>query len=121
MPPSTKIIVGVLNDLFFRVKIQDAANRAGAGSVFVTTAEDALASLQGPKALMVVDLNCSSIDPIDLVKRVKDGERDIPVIGFVSHVQVDLRKRAEEAGYDAVVARSAFSSNLVDILRHHIG
>jgi CheY-like chemotaxis protein len=121
MSDSTKTVIAVLEDLFFTVKIDDAAKRAGARTVFVKTADAAIQKITAEKPmLIVVDLNCSSIDPIELVTTIKSGEhRDVPVLGFVSHVQVDLRQRAQEAGYDIVIARSAFSGSLPDILRRH--
>ena len=41
------------------------------------------------------------------------------IVGFVSHVQGDLKVKAQEAGCDVVMPRSAFSQNLVSILRRH--
>jgi CheY-like chemotaxis protein len=121
MVTASKTVLAVLEDLFFTVKIADAAKRAGAVTIFVKTAGAALERLRDFPAVVVVDLNCGSIDPIDFVKQIKAGEyRGIPVIGFVSHVQTELRQKAQDAGYDMVVARSAFSGNLPDILRRHI-
>ena len=36
----------------------------------------------------------------------------IPTVGYVSHVQADLKRGAQEAGCDTVLARSALSQNL---------
>ena len=41
----------------------------------------------------------------------------IPTIGFASHVQVDVIDAARKAGVDEVVARSAFTMRLGEILR----
>jgi hypothetical protein len=68
-----------------------------------------------------VDLNCASCDPISLINNLKHGKTRIPVIGFVSHVEVELKKKAQEAGADMVMARSAFSTNLPQILKRHAG
>src|SRR5688572_6658035 len=120
MAESIKTVVTVIEDLFFTVKIADAAKRAGARALFVKTEDAAVASLSDNPSLIIVDLNCATIDPIALISRIKTSDRpDVPVIGFVSHVQVDLRQRAQEAGYNSVIARSAFSGNLPDILRRH--
>ena len=121
MSESIKTVVVVIEDLFFTVKIADAAKRAGARALFVKTEDAAIGSLDEKPSLIIVDLNCATIDPIALITKIKASDHDdIPVIGFVSHVQVDLRQRAQEAGYSTVVARSAFSGNLPDILRSHI-
>ena len=40
----------------------------------------------------------------------------IQLVGYVSHVQGELKQAAQEAGCDMVLARSAFSQNLLQIL-----
>jgi len=40
-------------------------------------------------------------------------------LGFLSHIQGELKMKAQEAGCDMVVPRSAFSQNLPQILRRH--
>ena len=41
----------------------------------------------------------------------------IPTIGFVSHVQAELIDAAREAGVGEVMARSAFTARLADIIK----
>jgi CheY-like chemotaxis protein len=55
---------------------------------------------------------------MELAKTLKeDAEtRDIPLIGFFSHVQADLQRAAEEAGFDRVISRFVFTKNLPQIL-----
>jgi hypothetical protein len=51
-----------------------------------------------------------------------DGEmKQISVIGYLSHVQGELKQQAQEAGANIVMARSAFSQNLPQILKRHSG
>lgn len=114
-----KTIVGVVEDLFFAVKIGDAAKRVGAAVVFVKTIEAVLEALPKSPVLILVDLNLKTIDPIELITHIRDKDRTAPVIGFVSHVQVELRQQAQQAGYDTVLARSAFSEKLPQILRQY--
>lgn len=110
-------VIAVLDDLFFNVKIADAAKRAGFQVVFVKTPDAAKERLHEAPALVVIDLNCSALDPIQLVSEIKSGEfRQIPVIGYVSHVQVELRQKAQDAGCDVVLARSSVDSKLPQIL-----
>lgn len=42
------------------------------------------------------------------------------MIGFISHVQTQLRHDAEVAGCDTVVARSSFAQNLNTILERYL-
>ena len=117
-----KRVLGVVEDLLFVVKIADAAKRAGLESQFVRNEADALAAIVPPPLLVIVDLNANSIDPIDLITKLKAGDgKRLAVIAFVSHVQGELKQRAHEAGADMVMARSAFSTNLPQILKRHSG
>ena len=120
-PPRT--ILGILTDLFFRVKIEDAAKRGGLVAAFATTEEAALEYVRKERPLVaVVDLNCATVDPIRLVAELKRADSAaLPVIGFISHVQAERKAEAQNAGYDAVLARSAFSSKLPEILRSYSG
>ena len=40
-----------------------------------------------------------------------------PVLAYLSHTQVDLKRAAEQAGCDLVLPRSVFSQNIHEILR----
>jgi CheY-like chemotaxis protein len=112
-----KPVVAVLDDLFFTVKIADAAKRAGLTITFIKDADQALARVQEQACIVVVDLNRTSQDPIDLIGRIKQSVPDTPVIGFVSHVQVETRQRAQQAGCDVVLARSIVSTQLPELLQ----
>lgn len=107
-----------MSDLFFTVKIIDAAKKIGMTAEFVKEKPRALEKAQDGPAMIVVDLNCDAADPIGLIEAIK-GNPDtsaIPMIGFVSHVQVQRKQQAEQAGCDTVVARSVFSEKLPDLL-----
>jgi CheY-like chemotaxis protein len=117
-----KLVVAVIEDLLFTVKIGDAAKRAGLQAQFVKTEEATLERAREKPLLMIIDLNCGSVDPIALIGSLKSGDTaKVPLIGFVSHVQGELKQRAHEAGCDMVMARSAFSQNLPQILKRHAG
>jgi CheY-like chemotaxis protein len=109
---STKILA-VMNDLFFSVKINDCAKRLGMTTEFVKDKTIALEKIKAYPPLIIFDLNCAEADPLELIRAAKG----IPTIGFVSHVQTDLRQKAVEAGCSQVVARSAFAQNLNQLLR----
>ncbi len=113
----------MVSDLFFSVKINDAAKRAGMTVEFVKDEKDALAKAQTKPALVILDLNFDSVNPIDLISKLKGNNelKNISLIGFLSHVQGELKQKAHEAGCDIVLARSAFSQNLPQILKRHSG
>lgn len=111
---SAKILV-VMSDLFFSVKIIDAAKRLGMTAEFVKDKGIALEKAKAGPAVAVIDLNCDAADPLDLIAIIK-AETNVPMLGFVSHVQTDLKQRAVDAGCDTVVARSIFAQRLPELL-----
>ena len=113
------MILAVLDDLMFTSKIKSAASRAGVTVTFVRSAEAALAEMRKtPPALVILDLNNARTDPLGLVGSMKQDAAlaSIPTVGYVSHVQTDLIDRARQAGVGEVLARSAFSERVADIL-----
>jgi CheY-like chemotaxis protein len=107
-------ILAVVSDLMFTVKIQDAAKRAGAQITFVASHLRALERLKDKPALVILDLNFELAEPIQLISQTKAA--GIPSLGYLSHVQADLKRKAEEAGCDSVVARSTFSQKLPELI-----
>ena len=112
-------ILAVLDDLFFTVKINEAAKRAGVPVEFVKSAKDALDQAYAHPPMIILDLNCASLDPLKLIEDLKSHNalKRIRLIGYVSHVQAELIQKAREAGCDMVLARSAFSKDLPRILK----
>lgn len=104
-------LLAVVDDLFFTVKIQDAAKRAGFTATIVNNADHAVELAAN---LVIVDLNIKSLDPIALITRLK--EKHATVMAFVPHVQVELKQRALAAGADSVSARSVFDRDLAALL-----
>jgi PleD family two-component response regulator len=123
MQKQKKKIIAVLDDLFFTVKINEAAKRAGMDVEFVKSEKDLLDKAKERADLVILDLNAGSVQPLDLITKMKKSAdlKQISIIGFVSHVQGELKQKAHEAGCDMVLARSAFSQNLPQILKRHSG
>jgi PleD family two-component response regulator len=121
MTNGKKKIVAVLSDLMFTVKIQEAAKRAGLDVVFVKTLDAAFAQAKDNPAVMIVDLNTTALDALEFISKLKsnDETKEVNLLGYVSHVQGDLKQAAQEKGCDTVIARSAFSQNLPTILRRY--
>jgi PleD family two-component response regulator len=119
-----KKILAVVEDLMFTVKIADAAKRAGLEVEFVKSEQDVIQKATEEKPLLIIlDLNFNAVEPLKLISQMKsDGEmKQISVIGYLSHVQGELKQQAQEAGANIVMARSAFSQNLQQILKRHSG
>jgi CheY-like chemotaxis protein len=114
-----------IDDLFFLAKIQETARKLGVKVGFVKAEKDIVAKLadvpeQSKPSLIVFDLNNANAKPLTLIPRIKSKlKRGTSVIGFLSHLQGDLKVKALEAGCDMVMPRSAFSQNLPNLLRRH--
>ena len=119
MLPMARRVLAAVEDLLFRSKISETATTLGIEAKFPRSprklVEQATAS---PPDLLVLDLNSSRYEPLRLLREVKSDEalRDVPVVGFLSHVQRELAVAARESGCDRVVARSAFTKDLPEIL-----
>ena len=48
--------------------------------------------------------------------RARLAQKDLRIVGFLSHVQRDLTAQAQAAGCDEVMPRSSFTQNLATIL-----
>lgn len=118
-----KKILAVVSDLLFTVKINDAAKRAGMTVDYAKSGKEALEKAKDKPTLIIMDLNFSAVEPLKVISKLK-GDSDlksISVISFVSHVEGELKQKAHEAGANLVMARSAFSTNLPQILKRHSG
>ncbi|MFY9690191.1 MAG: hypothetical protein WAJ86_09665 [Candidatus Acidiferrales bacterium] len=109
-------VVALVDDLFFQMKLIETAKQLGVELRTCATA-DALADEIGARVpkLVVVDLNARS-NPLEAIERVRASGPQIPLIGFLSHVQVDLAERARAAGCPEVMPRSKLTQNLATIL-----
>jgi PleD family two-component response regulator len=119
--PNKKKVVAILSDLMFTVKIQEAARRAGLDTVFVKDSETAMEKAKEQPAVIILDLNANTIEPLNLIEKLKSNSetKTISLVGYVSHVQADLKLAAQEKGCDVVIARSAFSQNLPLLLKRY--
>ena len=102
---TNKRILVMVSDLFFTVKIGDAARRVGMQVDFVKEEKDFLEKAQSKPALIIIDLNVTGANPVKVVSKLK-GDPDlksISVLAYVSHVQGELKQKAHESGCDMVV------------------
>ncbi len=121
--PDKKKILAVVDDLFFTVKINESAKRSGFDVEFLKSEKDVLEKAKERPLLIIIDLNNNSVPALKLIGKLKgNGEfKGISIIGYLSHVQGELKQKALEAGANMVLARSAFSQNLPQILKRHSG
>lgn len=113
-------VIAATDDLFFGAKIVETARQLNVPLALAGSAEDLIAKARAiHPSLLIFDLNAETSRLLERIRRVKaDAElKDTVLLGFLSHVQHDLKTAAAEAGCDRVMARSAFTAELPDILR----
>ncbi len=114
-----------IEDLFFQAKIQETARKLGIKVEFVKGDKDAVTRLtDAPEgawpALVVFDLNNLNAKPMTLIPKFKAKfKKATSIVGFLNHLQGDLKMKASEAGCDTVMPRSAFSQSLPTLLRRY--
>ena len=145
MPTHSPSIVAFVADLYFSPRIENAAEGIGfqvrlielasqiAPFEVSTSAESLGEHLEGQTgmliekvttwqpALMIFDLNNADIPWETWVPVLKSSPatRRIPIMAFGSHMDVATMTRAKEIGTDVVLARSAFVSNLPNLIRKY--
>ena len=115
----TQRVVAAVEDLLFESKISGTAEQLGVEATFPRSPKKLVEQVtQSPPDLLVLDLNSARFEPLELLQELKSDEatKDVPVVGFLSHVQKDLALAARASGCDRVMARSAFTKNLPEIL-----
>jgi CheY-like chemotaxis protein len=121
---SNSRIFAFVDDLFFAAKIQETARKLNVKVEFAKSdkdlAERMLQNGEEKPSLIIFDLNNASAKPLTLIPKLKSKlKKGTSIIGFLSHVQGDLKQKAHEVGCDMVLPRSAFSQNLPQLLRRH--
>ena len=86
-------------DLLFGSNLVGALQAAGHGVARFNHA-DAAREAAADAEVLVVDLTDPSYGGLDL------GDVETPTLAFYSHIDVDVKRRAEAAGFDMVVPRS---------------
>src|SRR5215211_1243977 len=97
----TRRVLAAVEDLLFKSKISETASTLGIEASFPRSPKKLLASLrESPPDLLVLDLNSARFEPLALLRNINSDEttRDVPTVGFLSHVQKDLAVAAREAG-----------------------
>jgi len=116
-------IFAFIDDLFFVAKIQEISRKLNVKVEFVKSDKDIAEKTENTEekpSLIIVDLNSNSIKPLPVISKMRSRyKKATSIVGFVSHLQGDLKMKAQEAGCDVVMPRSAFSQNLPNILRRH--
>jgi DNA-binding NtrC family response regulator len=109
-------VVAYLDDLFFQSKLTETARQLGIDLRACADANTFVAEISnGKPTLVIADLNARA-NPFEAIATARAVAPDIPVIGFFSHVQIELAERARAAGCTEAMPRSKFTRDLATIL-----
>ena len=109
-------------DLLFGSKVEGMLRAAG-HEVTRYDGEDMARAAVPESDVLVVDLTDDGYDGAVLVESMRIGREleGVPALGFYSHVEQDVRRRAEEAGFDLVVPRSRMNREGATLVGRLVG
>jgi hypothetical protein len=100
-------ILAASGDLFFTVKLQAMARRAGADIRVVKSIAELPEAAAGSFEALVVDLESRAFDSLAVSKEMGSRWPNAARWAFAAHGNVDLLKAAKDAGWQSM-ARGAF-------------
>ena len=111
------VVIVVVDDMFFASKIRAVAEAVGVEIRFPRSKEMLIEKAREAQ-LILVDLHNQKVDAVALATELKSDEqlRAVPLVGFFSHVETELKRNALAAGFDHVMPRSVFARDLPKIL-----
>jgi len=113
----SKTLVACLDDLFFRSKIEATARHLNVPVRFIEAKDLAEVCADGKTAAVLMELS-SNGHCLDSIRMLRQDEKtvDLPIIGFLSHVDRELAREAESLGVTRVMPRSQFAETLPDLM-----
>ncbi len=117
-------VLVVVDDLFFLAKIQTTLKHLGLTAQVLTQPAAIQAYVKAAVApvLVVVDLTLRTDDAVAVISAIRatDSGAPIAILAFGAHVAVETQQQALKAGADRVVAKSAFSNHLPDLIQQFV-
>ena len=113
------MIVCAMEDLMFSVKISTAAKQLKVDVYFERAADRVVETVRGKQpSLVIFDLNSARMRPLDAIAALKADPvlKTVRTLGYVSHADTETIAAARAAGIDEVLARSAFTAQIGEIL-----
>lgn len=119
MAASPPLVHALVDDLFFRAKIEATATAVGVRVAFARTAQELTAWFDGDDlpTLVLVDLALADHEAARAIRTLKDRPGPPAVVAFGPHQDVDAFAAARAAGADRVLARSALVARLPGLLQ----
>ena len=109
-------LVAATSDLFLRSRITELAKQTGADPLFGTGPDELrrLVAETRPE-LVILDLSSIDFDPFSVARELKTTFNS-RLFGLYPHVRTELKKQADEIGFEYVVPNSSFLPSLRRVL-----
>jgi PleD family two-component response regulator len=109
-------LVAATSDLFLRSRITELAKQTGSDPFFGTGPDELkrLVAETRPE-LIIIDLSSTDYDPFSVAHELKTIF-NARLFGLYPHVKTELKKRADEMGFEYVVPNSNFLFSLRRVL-----
>ena len=101
-------VLAVAADLMLASRVEGSLRAAGHEVTVASTLPESVDA----------DVVVCDLDAVDAAAVVATG---LPALGFYSHVDVEARRRAQEAGIDVVVPRSRMARELPELVERLLG
>jgi len=110
-------IIAAVTDLFFASKIAETAKHSNIEVAFAKNQLDLFDYLSKETELIIFDLSNKDLD-LNIIKQIRSNKSlsKVSIVGFIPHVNAELKDKALEIGFDKVYARSEFSKKLDEII-----
>ena len=112
-------ILALEKDLFFSVKMRDTLRHHGMEVKTVRTLQAFAQGIAAPEderpALVIVNIATTGVDWEAAIRQARAA--GYPVLAFGSHMDLDARARAIQAGAQRVVANSKFASDMPGLVK----
>ena len=114
-------VIALVEDPFWKTKIENAVKGVGASTVFLSDPAGAAGAIGPGAPVIVVDLALKT-PPFDAMARLKkDGATSaVPVVGYFDLVRKDLKEKALAAGFDEVLSRPSFAERFADLVLKYL-
>lgn len=115
-------VIALVEDPFWRSKIDNAVRSVGATTVFLSDPAEAAGALEpGAPVIIVVDL-ALKMPPFEAIARLKKDKATagVPVVGYFDMARKDLKEKALAAGFDDVLSRSSFAERFADLVLKYL-
>ncbi len=120
--PMNRKVIALVEDPFWRSKIDNAVRSVGATTAFLSDPTAAAGVIEpGAPVIIVVDLALKTppFEAIAILKKAR-ATSSIPVVGYFDMARKDLKEKALAAGFDEVFSRSSFAERFADLVLKYL-